>query len=280
MASSIPGEFVPLDVNYSHDRAIREAGPLAELLFVRGMAYCRRVKSYGHVPEYDLPVVGVGIPNPKKHARTLTKVGLWQGVDDGFVVRSWAKWNPSSTKETREKQSTGGALGNHNRWHVNGVTSEDCAHCPSVPDRYTDRSPDHSPIGMERSVSDRLAIAEVEVDKDSSSEVADAPIRPDVLSLIEHLDRRIAENGSKLPSRSKKNLDAARLLMDRDGRTVEQVRAAIDWCQGDDFWRSNILSMSKLREKYDQIRLAALRPGVEPQPTPGTSFWDRKVTHD
>ena len=41
--------------------------------------------------------------------------------------------------------------------------------------------------------------------------------------------------------------------------TQEQVSAAIRWCQSDEFWRSNILSMSKLRDKYEQLRLQASR---------------------
>ena len=98
-------------------------------------------------------------------------------------------------------------------------------------------------------------------EQSSSSEVADAPTRPDVLHLLDLLDSEIITNGGKVPSRSKKNQSAARLLIDRDGRTVEQVEAAIHWSQSDEFWRANILSMSKLREKYDQLRLAATRNG-------------------
>lgn len=98
-----------------------------------------------------------------------------------------------------------------------------------------------------------------EEEKPSSSEVAVAPIRPDVLMLIERLDMRIKENGGKAPSRTDKNLNAARLLLDRDGIKVEQAIAAIDWATGDEFWRTNILSMSKLRDKYEQLRLAATR---------------------
>lgn len=103
-------------------------------------------------------------------------------------------------------------------------------------------------------------------DVDLSSEVAVATIRPDVERLLDLLDEEIARNGGKKPTRSKKNIDAARLLLDRDGRTVEQVEAAIRWCQADEFWRSNILSMSKLREKYDQLRLAAARSSRRPAP--------------
>jgi hypothetical protein len=50
-------------------------------------------------------------------------------------------------------------------------------------------------------------------------------------------------------------------MLDKDSRTEQQVAKAIDWCQKDTFWRVNILSMPKLREKYDQLRLAAQREG-------------------
>lgn len=82
--------------------------------------------------------------------------------------------------------------------------------------------------------------------------------------ILDHLDAALAANGVKAPSRTKKNLDAARLLLDRDNHTVEEVCRAIDFATNDEFWRSNILSMSKLREKYEQLRLAARRPQAAP----------------
>jgi len=53
-------------------------------------------------------------------------------------------------------------------------------------------------------------------------------------------------------------------MIDHDGRSEEQIHAAIDWCQTNEFWRSNILSMPKLREKYDQLRLAAKHENGRP----------------
>lgn len=103
---------------------------------------------------------------------------------------------------------------------------------------------------------------------DSSSEAAVAPIRDDVTRILDLLDEEIVRNGSKRPGRTKANIDAARLLIDKDGRSVDQIERAIRWCQADPFWRSNILSMVKLREKYDQLRLAAQRSqqrGPQPQ---------------
>ncbi|GAA4351131.1 hypothetical protein [Microbacterium rhizosphaerae] len=93
-----------------------------------------------------------------------------------------------------------------------------------------------------------------------SSEVANAtPRRDDVERLLDILDAEIVRNGSKAPRRNKANRDAMRLMIDRDGRTPGQIARAIYWCQHDDFWRANILSAVKLREKYDQLRLDAAR---------------------
>jgi hypothetical protein len=44
-----------------------------------------------------------------------------------------------------------------------------------------------------------------------------------------------------------------RLMMERDNRTEEQISYLMDWVQSDSFWKTNILSVSKLREKFDQL---------------------------
>ena len=108
--------------------------------------------------------------------------------------------------------------------------------------------------------------------KNKTSPVADAPAnRDDAERLCQHLADRIVANGSKRPKITKAWRDAARLLIDKDGRTEEQVHHAIDWCQSDSFWKANILSMPKLREKYDQLRLAAQRQKPAKQNGPD---WD------
>lgn len=44
-------------------------------------------------------------------------------------------------------------------------------------------------------------------------------------------------------------------MMRRDGRTEESIATLIRWAQHDEFWMSNILSMDKLRQKFDQLDL-------------------------
>jgi hypothetical protein len=48
--------------------------------------------------------------------------------------------------------------------------------------------------------------------------------------------------------------DAARLLIDADERHFEEAVAVLEFSQADEFWKTNILSMPKFREKYDQLR--------------------------
>lgn len=104
-------------------------------------------------------------------------------------------------------------------------------------------------------------------------------IREDVGRLCKHLADRIEENGSKRPEITRGWLDSARLLIDKDKRTEEQVHTCIDWCQQDEFWRTNILSMPKLREKYDQLRLKASQKRTNDRAEEsGTDWMNTRVT--
>lgn len=50
-----------------------------------------------------------------------------------------------------------------------------------------------------------------------------------------------------------------RLMITRDKRKPSQIKNMIDWCQSDSFWMTNILSPKKLRDKYDQMKVKALK---------------------
>jgi len=68
----------------------------------------------------------------------------------------------------------------------------------------------------------------------------------------------VEANGAKRPAITRAWLDAARLLLERDGRAPEEAERVLRWCQADEFWRGNILSLPKFRDKYDQLRLKEL----------------------
>lgn len=106
--------------------------------------------------------------------------------------------------------------------------------------------------------------------------IAEAP-RADVERICDHLASAIEDNGSKRPTVTKAWRDSARLMLDKDDRNEDEVHGAIDWCQGDDFWRANILSLPKLREKYDQLRLQAGRRPVGGRASEQTALLDRAM---
>lgn len=98
------GSYAPLSAHYYKDDAIDEAGEAAELLYVRGLAFCADVLSDGFISERQLVrFVGVGMFDAAERAASLVKVGLWERVDGGYVVRSWLEWNRSREEITDAK---------------------------------------------------------------------------------------------------------------------------------------------------------------------------------
>jgi hypothetical protein len=239
-------EFIKLDIGYLSNPKIAglllDRRPLAVLLHVECMTYSRQHRTDGVVPAALAMRSVVG--STRRDLTAAVDAGLLIDLGDGKVeVHDYAKHQ--ETREEIEARSEAGRTGAAARW---GKAKRSA-------DRNADRSPDGN--AEERRGEEREK-------KDISSEVADATPRPDVEKLLDHLDDRIRANGAKVPNRTKRNREAARLLLDRDEHTVDQVLAAIDFATSDEFWRTNVLSMSKLREKYDQLRLAATRKGRAP----------------
>lgn len=103
----------------------------------------------------------------------------------------------------------------------------------------------------------------------AKNEIAEAvKTRTDVEALCELLRDLIIENGNLSPNITKAWRDAARLILDRDGRDFEKTMNLIRWSQHNSFWRKNIMSMSKFRDKYDQLRLAAVEEYEKQQSKP------------
>lgn len=123
--AKIPGDFVPLNVRYRRDRAIRRAGVMAELLYIRSLALVKRDETGGVIEDYDLDELTEGISSPESAVAALVTHQLWITLTEhSWSVRSWQKWNPS------EKSSAEGKRGNHVRWHEKeGVVKPDCPFC-------------------------------------------------------------------------------------------------------------------------------------------------------
>lgn len=88
------------------------------------------------------------------------------------------------------------------------------------------------------------------------------PPRADVEALCTRLRDHIAGNTSKTPNITEKWRTEARLLLDRDGIDFDEAVRVIDWCQADSFWKGNILSMPKFREKFAALQIKSHQSNV------------------
>jgi hypothetical protein len=186
----------------------------------------------------------------QRWAAILVDVRLWHAPDHdcdrcpqppkgAFVVHDWQIYNPP--RDLSEKRSEAGRRGAEARWGSRQGDGKSHGTTDGTPDgkRMAENAPDPVPLTP---TTDVVAV-----------------VRDDVESLCRHLADLIERNGSKRPTITQRWHDAARLMLDRDDRTFDQVWRAIEWSQADEFWRTNVLSMPTLREKYDQLRLAAQR---------------------
>lgn len=90
------------------------AGPYAELLDVRGMLYCARHETDGHLEPALISLIGVGIPAAKKRAAELVQAGRWHDpghtctecppVTVGWYVHGYLEFNPSRDKRAQERE--------------------------------------------------------------------------------------------------------------------------------------------------------------------------------
>ena len=256
-----------------HDhRKARKAGKAAMGVWVLAGSWSMDNETDGFVPDDVLMRWGT-----EADARKLVAAGLWdresfQG-EEGHRFHDWSRFQPSAavTAAKRAKEHEAGLRGNHKRWHVDRkITDPDCEYCYRGPDGDPDQVPDRVTVAPRESAPIR-PVPGPDPTTSSNEEVGVSEARADVLRICEYLADAIAENGSKRPTITKGWQDEARRMLDLDGRTEDEVVRAIDWCQRGDsdrarFWRPNVMSMTKLRAKFDQMRLQATEEQRREQP--------------
>lgn len=233
-------DWVKLSSRYYLDVAIASLPDAdTEVMFTRGLAYAGDQETHGFIPAGMLPAL-CRRRRYEACADALVAASLWLPSRGGYQIARWEEWQleleaiARRRSADRERKRQERARQKEEEQQVSG-TSRDMSAGQSAPKRRESNT--------------------------STANAVEDNVRDDVQRLCTHLADRIEANGSKRPAVSNRWHDAARLMLDRDGRAEHQVRAAIDWCQDSEFWRSNILSMPKLREKYDQLRLQAASNG-------------------
>jgi hypothetical protein len=163
------GLFVPLDVEYDSDDKIILAGAMAELLYIRSLAFCKRTMKNGIVMKSQLIVIARGIKGAESVAAKLVLVGLWRDEGDKWTIPAWSKRNKLAEDIVADKEAKKAASirGNHERWHV-GDDAKKSASCPLC---YPKPDPKPDPTKIPRGIPK----PKVEPEEEPQPEVEEEP---------------------------------------------------------------------------------------------------------
>jgi hypothetical protein len=170
--------WVRLDDAYYDHRKLMEAGAMAELLWVRGLAWSNRNLSDGFIPRVqarrlgdfsaDVAEVNHEVKNddPVRKdcivttamdlAHRLCEVGCWKEVEGGFQIHDYDKYQRTAEEIRRESElkSEAGRKGAKKRWdgkkkangkapHMAGATAPPMA--PAIADQWQNDAPTPTP---------------------------------------------------------------------------------------------------------------------------------------
>jgi len=132
------------DSFYDHPKVF-DAPDCAVALWTRAGTWSARNLTDGFVP--------TGMParlcdDPERAVRELINRGLWSRSRGGYQFHDWAQYQPTRDEAiaSTRKMSSGGALGNHRKWHTGkGKSNPQCRYCQDEHDRGTHRPPDRVP---------------------------------------------------------------------------------------------------------------------------------------
>jgi hypothetical protein len=119
-----------------------DAPDCAISLWTRAGAYSSAKGLGGYVPA---GMCARWTEDPERAIAELLRRRLWTRTKGGYQFHDWTDRNPSveEAQAAAEKMSSGGAIGNHRRWHVGkGKTDPRCRYCQDKPDRDSHRVPD------------------------------------------------------------------------------------------------------------------------------------------
>ncbi|GAA4626996.1 hypothetical protein GCM10023196_037480 [Actinoallomurus vinaceus] len=129
-----------LSVNFPSNRKVRRLirfgadSRACRDLYTQMLLYCKKDLTDGFVPDEELGIlVYPDTPeNGERDAGRLVEVGLIRRVDGGYLVPGFIKRNKTKAevRASVADKATGGARGNHRRWHVDrGIVKAGCPYC-------------------------------------------------------------------------------------------------------------------------------------------------------
>lgn len=257
--------FAQFDVGYLDNPKISDvldASPIAVLMHAASVLYCAQHLTDGLIASGAMQRKAGG---SAVDTRILIDADLWhipghgcefcpQPPEGKVYVHDYTEHNRTSVGVKRATEA--GKRAADARWAKKAEQPKPDAR--RIPDAYeTQCDPDE--IAMPR---EKERKREKEEAKASSQETP----RPDIDKVIQGFSDLLKANDVKHKPRQSWHT-AARLLIDKDGYTPDQILYVARFATTDEFWKSNILSIPKLREKFEALKIKAQGQGKQSRPT-------------
>lgn len=217
-----------VDDNFCFHPKAMAAGNAALGLWVRAGSWCGANLTGGALPRHMIGTLGA----QARDARRLVSAGLWSETDEGYQFNSWDEYQPTKAQVEAERAATRERQRRFREAKRNAVTN-------TVTNSVTN------------------AVSNAAPTRPDLTNKEEAPPREDVEHICNLLADLIATNIDKRPRVAESWRTEARRLIDVDKRPISQIEHVARWATSDPFWKQNILSMPKFRQKYDGLLVAA-----------------------
>ena len=118
--------WVRLDDNFADHPKVVGLSDTAFRLFITGLCYSNRQLTDGVIP-YQIVNSWVG-DNPMKPSDELEDQNLWERVDKGFLIRSYAEYQPTKEKVNKKRNEAKERLRRYREKHGNANETENKRH--------------------------------------------------------------------------------------------------------------------------------------------------------
>jgi hypothetical protein len=183
-------------------------------------------------------------------AESMLQVGWLERTDDGFCFPNFSRHNGTTAKT---RASSAKRVEKHRK---NAVLPDHECNAESVTGPLTTALPEkrREEKRKKKTQSDRFT--------ESDEQTA------------QHIWQLIQQ---AFPNQRKPNLktwaDTIRKMRELDKLEDSQIRSVFEWANSDDFWRPNILSPTKLRDKWNTLAARAMEKKPARKILPGTPEW-------
>ena len=183
--------------------------------------------------DFEIPVINLAII-------TLEKFSMIEVFDEVIYIKNWGEYQNIDGLEKIKEQT-------RNRVSSYREKQRQLTDC-NVTGNVTVTQGNATELELELDID-----KDIDISSSRTNKFADDAIE---ISLASELFNLILGNN---PEAKKPNLQTWAkpfdLMIRVDKRGVEDIQTVMNWSQRDSFWQGNILSPSKLRDKYDQLTM-------------------------